>query len=102
MLQDAKQKISQKKKDDDDRAHNRPVTAVSQAEQRENKSFWSNLSSTPCFLPAVTDVDGDSDEAIRGSTAYSKPPHSSSTTNAFMSGESSLRNRAFVSKSSNA
>ncbi|XP_025417447.1 elongation of very long chain fatty acids protein AAEL008004-like, partial [Sipha flava] len=103
---EVKQKISQKKKDDDDRAHNRPVRVISEAERQKNKSFWSNMSlltNIPCFLPAVTDVDEDSsDEAIKNNTVYSMPPHNSITTNAFMSGETSFHNRAFVSKSSNA
>ncbi|XP_050536843.1 elongation of very long chain fatty acids protein-like [Daktulosphaira vitifoliae] len=61
----------------------------------QQKSFWSNISSTPCFLPAVT--DGDSSEEIFRGPAYSNPIEGTPQT-AFLSGESSMRNRAFVSK----
>jgi hypothetical protein len=91
-----KKVAAQKKKDDESRASGKSVdSAADGSPDSENKSFWSNLSSTPCFLPAVTDVD---DEVQN----YSNPPQNSAAPNAFVSGESSLRNRAFVSKSSNA
>lgn len=87
--------VAQQKKDDDDRAHNRPVDLPAPA-SKQSKSFWSNLTSTPCFLPAVTDTEG-SDEI------YSRPPANGAAGSAFMSdGSGSFRNRAFVSKSANA
>lgn len=83
-------KVAQKKKDDDDRAHNRPVDPPT----NQSKSIWSYLTSTPCFLPAVTDTDS-CDEL------YSRPPVNGAACSAFMS-DDSFRNRAFVSKSANA
>jgi len=96
FAQEDKKKVAQKKKDDDDRAHNRPVDVPPTASGHQDKSFWSNLTSTPCFLPAVTDVD-TCDEV------YSRPPVNNTARSAFMSDEAgSFRNRAFVSKSTGA
>lgn len=91
-----KKVAAKKKKDDEDRASGKPVESAADAPaDSQDKSFWSSLSSTPCFLPAVTDVDDDVQD-------YSNPPRNSAAPNAFVSEESSLRNRAFVSKPSNA
>ncbi|KAL5240668.1 hypothetical protein ACI65C_008078 [Semiaphis heraclei] len=87
-----KKKVAQKKKDDDDRAHNRPVDAPAPASSK-SKSIWDNLTSTPCFLPAVTDND-TCDEI------YSRPPVNGEACSAFLS-DDSFRHRAFVSKSAN-
>lgn len=98
--QEDKKKVAQKKKDDDDRANNRPVDAPQQPTdptlQNQAKSFWSNLTSTPCFLPAVT--DNETCEEM-----YSRPPVNSAARSAFMSdGSGTFGNRAFVSKSASA
>ncbi|CAH1707654.1 elongation of very long chain fatty acids protein-like [Aphis gossypii] len=94
-----KKKVAQQKKDDDDRANNRPVDVpqpVDSSIQNQAKSFWSNLTSTPCFLPAVTDTDACEE-------MYSRPPVNSAARSAFMSdGAGSFGNRAFVSKSASA
>lgn len=91
-----KKVAAKKKKDDESRASGKPIDPVTDASaDSQDKSFWSNLSSTPCFLPAVTDVDDEVQD-------YSNPPQNSAAPNAFVSEESSLRNRAFVSKPSNA
>lgn len=95
----ADKKAAKQKKDDDDRARGKTV-AQPVASDAPNDSFWSGLSSTPCFLPAVTDNDPSDENSGGEDTAYSNPPHNSAAPNAFVSGESSLRNRAFVSKSS--
>lgn len=101
LVQSDAKAAQQKKKDDDDRAHGRQVSA---AVSEQRSSFWANMSSTPCFLPAVTDVEteGSRDNSpVKGGTAYSAPPRYEAAQNAFVSGDSSLRNRAFVSKSTN-
>lgn len=90
-----KKKVAQQKKDDDDRANDRPVDTSESANstQDESKSFWSNLTSTPCFLPAVTDSDNCEE-------MYSRPPVNNTAHSAFLSEDSgSFGNRAFVSKS---
>lgn len=92
LAQEDKKKVAQKKKDDDDRAHNRPVDAPAPASSK-SKSIWDNLTSTPCFLPAVTDND-TCDEI------YSRPPVNGEACSAFLS-DDSFRHRAFVSKSAN-
>lgn len=99
FAQEDKKKVAQQKKDDDDRANNRPVDVpqpVDSSIQNQAKSFWSNLSSTPCFLPAVTDSDVCEE-------MYSRPPVNNAARSAFMSdGAGSFGNRAFVSKSASA
>lgn len=106
FLQESRQKAAaaKKKKDDDDRANNRPVKPAQPDEpQDQNNTFWSKISNTPCFLPAVTDVDDEqsANAATSGvNAAYSLPPSESAAPHAFVSSKSSsLRNRAFVSKS---
>lgn len=96
-----KQKIAQKKKDDDDRAHGKSASDKAPAAPSDaaKTSVWSGLlSSTPCFLPAVDDNSCDEEQPKHGDVnAYTEPSESPNT--AFVSGDSSLRNRVFVSGS---
>lgn len=101
--QAVKQRAAEQKKDDDRRAKNLLDGTVDAADSRsasaEKKSFWASLSATPCFLPAVTDVDPAAEECSAG--AYQKPPSDQSTpVQAFVSSATAaLRDRAFVSRS---
>lgn len=107
MSQEDKKKIAEKKKNDDNRANGKLTTKTAVPAQGAAKtSMWSGLlSSTPCFLPAVDDNSGDeAHPSINGTScgngdvnAYTEPSESPNA--AFVSGDSSLRNRVFVSDS---
>jgi hypothetical protein len=92
-----KKKVAQKKKDDDDRAHGRPLSAIPSPGV---KSYMAGImESTPCFLPSVNDDSSDDCSKTTDGNGYPEPLDAP---NAFVSGDSSLRNRVFVSKPSKA